>query len=311
MNNNEIVKIKDFDVTVIPKIVEANEQTYTNYYIGIGTISLFIIPQIFATFISLKILSTIGSIGIGYYFYNEIDYQKIITDMKDEYENTDLISNKLLIYQKIYTILSKTDNSIGILNNKYHDLYSEYDNKIYLLKLHIYQIKILFQYIFNLQVENTYINDHINLCIENCIYQQNYKYIINIINKMVIDKNEQYLSNKYNPIFQKKIKESCSSYKIDFQKCVNLLNTLELTMTASEKIEVLSIVCNEINDQYHEEIPSDVLLDILTYVLILSNIDKPYDHINYMNEYMTDINGKNGYLLVTFNACVDFISRGE
>ena len=76
------------------------------------------------------------------------------------------------------------------------------------------------------------------------------------------------------------------------EKKNEILNTLELTMTASEKIDVLSIVCNEINDQYHEEIPSDILLDVLTYVIILSNIDRPYDHINYMNEYMTDINGK-------------------
>ena len=33
---------------------------------------------------SIKILSTIGGIGIGYYFYNEIDYQKIISNMKEE-----------------------------------------------------------------------------------------------------------------------------------------------------------------------------------------------------------------------------------
>ena len=31
----------------------------------------------------------------------------------------------------------------------------------------------------------------------------------------------------------------------------------------------------------------------------------------YMNEYMTDINGKNGYLLVTFNTAIDYITRWE
>ena len=309
--NNEIVKIKDFDVNVIPKIVEANKYDYTKYFVGFGAISILFIPHIFTTLISIKILSTIGGIGIGYYFYNEIDYQKIISNMKEEYRSINLIEDNLLIYQKIYKILTNSNNSIGNLNHKYCELYPEYDNKIDLLKLHIHQIKLLFQYVFNLKEESTFINEHINLCIENCIYQQNYKYIINIINKMMFDKNEQFLKNKYNPIFQKKIKESCLSYKINYEICVNLLNTLELTMTASEKIDVLSIVCNEINDQYHKEIPSDILLDVLTYVIILSNIDRPYDHINYMNEYMTDINGKNGYLLVTFNAAVDFISRGE
>lgn len=311
MNNHEIVKIKKFDINIIPRIVESNEYDYTKYFIGFSAISLLFIPNILTTLIGIKILSTISGIGIGYYFYNEIDYQKIIVNMKEEYKSINLSENNLIIYQKIFNILSNTNNSIGILNHKYCELYEEYDNKINLLKLHIYQIKLLFQYIFNLKEESEYINEHINLCIENCIYQQNYKYIINIINKMVIDKNEKFLKNKYNPFFQKKIKESCSSYNINFDKCVNLLNALELTMTAIEKIDVLCIVCNEINDQYDKEIPSDKLLDILIYSIILSNIDKPYDHIDYMNEYMPDINGKNGYLLVTFNAAVDFISRNS
>ena len=141
--NNEIIKIKEFDVNVIPKIVEANKYDYTKYFAGFGAISILFIPHIFTTLFSIKILSTIGGIGIGYYFYNEIDYQKIISNMKEEYRSINLIEDNLLIYQKIYKILTNSNNSIGNLNDKYCELYPEYNNKIYLLKLHIHQIKLL------------------------------------------------------------------------------------------------------------------------------------------------------------------------
>ena len=103
------------------------------------------------------------------------------------------------------------------------------------------------------------------------------------------------------------ITDEIYKYDLNYKVLIEMMNTIKYSKTPDEKISCITTLVKQINLELNNNITADNLLDILSYILIHSNIDNPYDELIYMDEYSTNNSDLNAYTLVSFNAVIDYV----
>lgn len=315
-------EITDFNIKTIPKLIGANtNETYLNYFTGgliggsiLSGLLIFTCPAILLPYITVKIITTGSGIGVGSYLLNKcsFNYYEHMDDLKKaciKFDNNFITnlenSNYNLIWNNLYKILININHPIGYINYQYMYLYKEYDQQLIVLRYHINQINSLILYIYNITKYN--MCNYIKTCIERIICKQTYDNIYTDLQEKTHNNNELFMKKKYNPIVQKKITEEIYKYDLNYKVLIEMMNTILIGKTPDEKISCITTLVKQINLELNNNVTADNLLDILSYILINSNIDNPYDELIYMDEYSANNSDLNAYTLVSFNAVIDYI----
>lgn len=322
------MKKKDsFDVKTIPKLLESNKtETYLNYVTGgvvggsiCGGLMFLLSPKIILFFTTTKLITTIVGVGFGSYIFdaNSLNYYEKMNDIKNicMKNDTELINNLESykfdgIYDNINLILNNSEHPIGEINYKYLEIYKRYDAPLHVLKYHINQLTDLIYYVYSINTYTQNIINYIKTCIEKSICNKMYNYITNIIGEMSIEYNTEFKKKKQNHDVIYKITNNILKYNLSYNKLIEFMNNIPKSTNPIDKVSNIEEMTIDIINQLklkNKIMTADTLLDILSYVLIRSSINNPYDEITYMNKCMNDNSSRNEYLIVSFNAAVDYI----
>lgn len=324
MSNEKLI---DFNIKTIPKLIESDKtETYLNYVTGgivggsiCGGLILILSPKIIIFVTATKLITTIIGMGIGSYIFdtNSLNYYEKMHEIKEQSIKLDSIfienlnANKYhCIYGNLNTILNNKDHPIGEINNRYLELYKRYNAPLHVLKYHIQQLTDLINYVYSISTYTQNIINYVTTCTEKSICNQMYNYITSIIGEMSIEYNTEFLKKKNDFDIQDKITNNITKYRLYYTILIELINDIPKATNAIDKIACIDKITTEITDQLQKKnkiMTADDLLDILSYLIICSSIDNPYDEITYMNEYMNRLDSKQEYLVVSFNAAVDYI----
>ena len=320
-------KLFDFNIKTIPKLIESDKtETYLNYVTGglvggsiCGGLIFILSPKIILVVTATKLITTIIGMGIGSYVFdtNSLNYYEKMHEIKEQCVQLDSIfirnlnNNKYdYIYITINSILTDKENPIGEINNRYLELYKRYDAPLHVLKYHIKQLTDLINYVYSINTYTQNIINYVTTCTEKSICNQMYNYITSIIREMSIEYNTEFLKKKKDTNIQLKITDNITKYRLYYTILIELINDIPKATNVIDKIACIEKITTEITDQLQKKnkmMTADDLLDILSYLIINSSIDNPYDEITYMNEYMNKLHSSKEYLVVSFNASVDFI----
>jgi len=322
-------KLDNFNINTIPKLIESDyTETYINYLTGgliggsitYGLVLLFS-PKIIILATASKLITTIFGISAGSYLLdtNSLNHYQKMTEIKDlsKIKSKQFITNinnsdYMYLYDNITTILTNKDHPIGEVNYKYINLYKQYDKPLVVLKFHLYQVKNLIQYVYDLDKYSEKLKNYILTCIERCICNLTYNYIINIICNMNQDYNKQFRINKNDSKIHNEMKKDITKYNLNFNVLIEMINNINNCKSSYDKISCLDTLTKQINKELAnqgQQMASDNLLDVLTYIILNSSIYNPYDEIQYIDEYLQNNNDKYAYLLTSFNAAVNYIKN--
>ena len=90
---------------------------------------------------------------------------------------------------------------------------------------------------------------------------------------------------------------------------VEIINTFYKTTTYIDKISCLKTFFKQLELELNELLVSDIVLDILVYIIIISDITDPYDDIKYIEEQLKDFKDENAFYLITFKSSIDYITN--
>ena len=303
------MKKKDsFDVKTIPKLLESNKtETYLNYVTGgvvggsiCGGLMFLLSPKIILFFTTTKLITTIVGVGVGSYIFdaNSLNYYEKMNDIKNicMKNDTELINNLESykfdgIYDNINSILNNSEHPIGEINYKYLEIYKRYDAPLHVLKYHINQLTDLIYYVYSINTYTQNIINYIKTCIEKSICNKMYNYITNIIGEMSIEYNTEFKKKKQNQDVIYKITNNILKYNLSYNKLIEFMNNIPKSTNPIDKVSNIEEMTTDIINQLklkNKIMTADTLLDILSYVLIRSSINNPYDEIKYMNKCMND-----------------------
>lgn len=247
--------------------------------------------------------------NIWYLKYSQTDIditRTLINENIDNFVNKQ-INNKNTKIQKIINIFIEE-----CLNNNIKKI-----NEINInvkLSLHFIIIIIVQIYINNL---NEQYLESVILVIERFFYNKIYSFIFK--NYTIQYKNYDIkLLNKINKLKKKNI-NNINFIKIDsnileilnFNNYINTINSINIHNSPIDKLYIIEMlfkmICYDLKDKCKlTNVGTDILLPLLIYIIIISDIKYLYSEMNYIEEFLQPFlwNGKYGYLTTVFNSSI-------
>jgi len=243
-----------------------------------------------------------------------------------KYYKTNIDITRSIINENIENIIDKKMNNKNSEIHKIINIFiEEYKNNNNIIKINELNINIKlclhFIVIIIIQIFLNYSNkqyiESIILVIERYFYNKIYNFIfinyiiyyksfdINLLNKI-----KKLKKNDINNINFIKIDSNILEI-LNFNNYINTINSINIYNSPIDKLYIIEMLfkmlCYDLKDKCKlTNVGTDILLPLLIYIIIISDIKYLYSEMKYIEEFLQPFlsNGKYGYLSVMLNSSI-------